>query len=388
MTSRLLSANHAAGLAAVMAARANRTARGFCAAVYPITPQTECIEFLSSQAIEKGHVVHVESEHSAMGVCLGASATGARSFTASSSNGLAYMAENLIAAALLRLPIVIAAVNRTLGPPWSLWADHGDSLLFRDSGCIQIYCADNQEVFDSILLAFRLAEDPSVLVPAMVCLDGFVLSHTLCQTEVPEQEVVDRLLPAMDLPHRLTDTPVIFGGLAASPRQIEVHRYRHQDALDHVLEIYPAVQDEFEQALGRRPGNPVVHYRTEDAETVLLSAGSLASTVERAVDMARDKGERVGSLRLRMVRPFPFDHLRRALEGRRHVAVLDRDISLGFGGILGGEIRGCVPPGAAMQDYVVGLGGGDVRPEHVLDLVGDLRLRPDSPRSHLVEVGR
>jgi thioredoxin reductase len=185
MTVELLSANHGAAHAATMAARANRTGRGFCSGVYPITPSTECMEYLCLQEIEKGRVIRVESEHSAMGVCIGAAAAGARTFTATASNGLAYMVENCIAAAALRLPVVMAVANRTLGPPWNIWADQGDALLLRDQGLIQFYCADNQEVFDSILCAFRLAEDARVMMPAMVCMEGFILSHTMAQDRHP-----------------------------------------------------------------------------------------------------------------------------------------------------------------------------------------------------------
>ena len=188
MTMQLISANHASAAAATLAARANRKGRGFCSGVYPITPQTECIEHICEEEIEKGSVVRVESEHSAMGVCMGASLSGARSFTASSSNGLVYMAENVFAAGYYRLPIVMMAVNRTLGPPWNIWVDHGDTLMLRDSGWIQLYCEDNQEVHDSILLAFRLAEDEQVLLPVMVCQDAFVLSHTMMMTDIPDQD--------------------------------------------------------------------------------------------------------------------------------------------------------------------------------------------------------
>lgn len=387
MSVQLLSGNHAAGLAATLAARANRLGRGFCSAVYPITPQTECIEFLCSQAIEKGHVVHAESEHSAMGVCIGASASGARSFTASSSNGLAFMAENLVAASLLRLPIVMAAVNRTLGPPWSIWTDHGDTLMFRDTGWVQIYCADNQEILDSILLAFRLAEDPRVLVPVMVCFDGFILSHTLSQTDVPDQQTVDALLPALDLPHRLTLEPRIFGGLIGSPHQTEVHRFQHHRAMETVFDIYPEIQEQFGRILGRRPQDPLVEYRMEDADAVFVSMGSMASSIDRAVDVARERGVRAGSVRLRVLRPFPRRSLRSLLAGRARVAILDRDISLGFGGVLGGEIAGCTEAGTIVQNYVLGLGGGDVRPEHISALLDDLHTRDDESDPVLVEVG-
>ena len=167
MTVELITANHAAATAATLAGRANRGARGFGGGLYPITPQSESIEFLCRQDFEKGELVRVESEHSAMAVCMGMAHGGARTFTASSSNGLAYMTENVFAAALYRLPIVMMAVNRTLGPPWNIWVDHGDTLMLRDSGWLQFYCEDNQEVLDTILMAYRVAEDQRVMVEKM-----------------------------------------------------------------------------------------------------------------------------------------------------------------------------------------------------------------------------
>ena len=387
MSTQLISANHAAGRAVTLAARANRHGRGFCSGVFPITPSTECMELVCSEEIEKGKVIRVEGEHSAMAVCIGASASGARSFTASSSNGLAYMAENVVAAALMRLPIVMMAVNRTLGPPWNIWADHGDTLLLRDSGWIQFYCADNQEVFDTVLLAYRLAEDPRVLLPAMVCQDAFVLSHTMAQTQIPEQEEVDRFLPPLNLPHRIDQQPRALGGVA-TPHMTEVHRRQHQEAMDRVWEVYGEIQDAFEGQFGRRPADPVVPYRTEDAEFLILSMGTIGSTVESVVDAARARGIRAGSLRVRMLRPFPAEHFRRHLAGKSRIAVLDRNISLGFGGVLWGETRGCAEPGALVQNYLLGIGGGDVRPEHIEGIIRDLGDRTEAGAPLMVEVGQ
>lgn len=386
MTAQLISANHAAALAAALAGRANRRGRGFCSGLYPITPSTECMELLSSQEIEKGSVVRVESEHSAMAVCIGAAAGGARTFTTSSSNGLAYMAENVVAAALLRLPVVMVAANRTLGPPWNIWADHGDTLMLRDTGWIQLYCADNQEVLDSVLCAYRLAEDRRVLLPVMVCQEAFVLSHTMAQTDVPEQAEVDRFLPPLDHPARLGTTPRVLGGIDV-PHATEMHRAQHQEAMERALEVYREVQDEFEAIFGRRPPAPVVGYRAEDAETLVLSMGTISATVERVVDAARARGERLGAVRVRALRPFPRADLARLLRGARKVAVLDRDVSLGFGGVLWGEVRGEAAPGAVVQGYMVGLGGGDVRPEHVEALLADLAARDAAGAPVLVEAG-
>jgi len=386
MTMQLISANHASAKAAMLAARANRKARGFCSGVYPITPQTECIEHLCEEEIEKGSVVRVESEHSAMAVCIGAALSGARTFTASSSNGLAYMAENVFTAGFFRLPVVMMAVNRTLGPPWNIWVDHGDTLMLRDAGWIQLYCEDNQEVHDSILLAFRLAEDERVLLPVMVCQDAFVLSHTMMMTDIPDQAAVDAFLPALNLPHRVTDKPRVVGGLDF-PHQTEMHRKQHLDAMGRVLGVYAEIQGEFERHLGRRPPDPVVPYRMDDAELVIVSMGTTASTARFAVDAARERGIRAGSLRLRMFRPLPEALLRDALAGKRRVAVIDRDTSPGLGGIVWGELRGLADAGAVIQCYMVGLGGGDIRPEHVTRVLDDLAGRDRTGEPLFMEAG-
>jgi pyruvate/2-oxoacid:ferredoxin oxidoreductase alpha subunit len=385
MTEQLITANHAAALAATVAGRANRSGRGFGGGVYPITPQSECIELLCEQEFAKGSVVRVESEHSAMGVCIGFSMAGARSFTASSSNGLAYMAENVFTAAFYRLPIVMMAVNRTLGPPWNIWVDHGDTLMLRDSGWIQLYCEDNQEVADTVLLAFRLAEDPRVMLPAMVCSDAFVLSHTMMMTDIPEQEAVDRFLPVLELKHRLTERPRVVGGLDF-PHEIEAHRAQHAAAMATVPAVYDQCCAEFEEVFGRRPPPAVVPYRMEDAEITLVSMGTTASTVRSAVDAARERGIRVGSLRVRMFRPFPEAALRELLAPCQRIGVLDRDLSPGLGGVLWGELRGCAPATALVQNYMLGLGGGDIRPEHVTEVLEDLLGRESAAEPLIKEV--
>ncbi len=385
MTTELLSANHAAATAATLAGRANRTARGFGGGVYPITPQTECIELLCKQEFDKGAIVRVESEHSAMAVCMGFALGGARSFTASSSNGLAYMTENVFAAALYRLPIVMMAVNRTLGPPWNIWVDHGDTLMLRDSGWLQFYCEDNQEVLDLLLAAWRIAEDKRVLLPVMVCQDAFVLSHTMMQTEVPSQAEVDRFLPPLELPHRLKNDAVTVGGLDF-PHETEAHRRQHEEAMRRVPEVYEDCRREFQAVFGRRLPDAVVSYRTEDADLVLVSMGTTASTVRRAVDLARERGIKVGGVRLARLRPFPLRELRSALAGKKRIGVLDRDISLGLGGVLWSEAHVCAPSYALVQNYILGLGGGDIRPEHVLARIEDLAARDHAGAPEIVEV--
>jgi len=385
MSVELISANHAAALAATLAGRANRTARGFCSGVYPITPTTECMEYLCGQEIEKGKVVRVDSEHSAMGVCIGASSAGARSFTATSSNGLAYMLENCVAAASYRLPIVMAVSNRTLGPPWNIWADHGDSLLLRDLGWLQFYCADNQEVFDTVLCAFKLAEDPRVLMPAVSCMDGFILSHTMAQVEIPEQKLVDHFLPTTKVPHRLNQSAHTLGQLEI-PQQAVAHRTQHHQAMSAALPVYAEIQDSFEEIFGRRVADPVVAYHADDADTLIVSMGTIGATAERVVDQLREQGQRVGSIRVRMFRPMPENDLRKYFAGTKRIAVLDRNISLGFGGVLWGEIRGFADPDAIVQGYMVGVAGGDVRREHIINLLTDLQQCQTETAPKIVEV--
>ncbi len=386
MSVDLISANHAAAKAAALAGRANREGRGFGGGVYPITPQSECIEQVCREPFEKGYFARVESEHSAMAVCIGAALAGARTFTASSSNGLAYMTENVYAAAFFRLPIVMMAVNRTLGPPWNIWVDHGDTLLLRDTGWIQLYCEDNQEVLDSIILSYRLAEDARVLSPALVCQDAFVLSHTMMLTDVPEQDLVDRYLPVLDLPHRVKHRAVTVGGLDF-PHETEVHRRQHAEAMARVFEVYTECQDAFEEVFGRRPADPVVPYCMDDAELVLISMGTTAATVRAAVDEARERGVRAGALRVRMFRPFPEESLREALASAPRVGVIDRDISLGHGGVLWSEVRGVASAGSLVQNYIIGLGGGDIQPRHITEILENLASLERAGEPQIMEVG-
>ncbi len=386
MTMELLSANHASAVAATLAGRANRSARGFGSGVYPITPQTECIELLCNQEFEKGHVVRVESEHSAMAVCMGFALSGARTFTASSSNGLAYMNENVFAAGFYRLPIVMMAVNRALGPPWNIWVDHGDTLSLRDAGWVQLYCETNQEVADTTLAAYRLAEDRRVMLPVMVCQDAFILSHTMMMTDIPEQAAVDAFLPALDLPHRVSNRPRTVGGLD-TPHETEAHRRQQEVAMGQVQPVYAEVQAEFLKHFGRKLADPVVSYRADDAEVLLVSMGTIAATVRTVVDEARAKGVRAGALRVRMFRPFPAEVLARAMAGKKRVGIIDRNLCPGLGGILWSEMRALAPAGCLVQDYMAGVGGGDVRPHHLKWILDDLCSRPEAGAPIFLEVG-
>ncbi|MGB0714964.1 MAG: pyruvate ferredoxin oxidoreductase [Phycisphaerae bacterium] len=377
MTRKLVTGNHAAGFTLALAGEANRTARGCAGGAYPITPQTEIIEFLRGFSFSKGRIVAVESEHSAMGVCIGAALGGARTFTASSSNGLAYMVENVFAGGYYRLPIVMIAVNRTLGPPWNIWVDQGDSLMLRDAPWLQFYTESHQDLVDTILLAFRVAEDPRVMLPVVVAMDGFVTSHTMMPVDLPTQEQVDAFLPTCVVPHQLRqDHPTTVGGLTW-PRETEHHRREIQNAMENVPEVLVEATDAFASIFGRRPDSAVHSLFTEDADTILIACNSMATTLQTVVEQRRARGERVGMIKLKQFRPFPHDELIDAIGHTPFVGVLDRNHSPGSGGIFWREISSALQnsPQTTVQDYIVGLGGGDVRPEHIDSIIDDLKSR-------------
>ncbi len=380
MARTLVTGNHAAGHTLALAGEANRNARGCCAGAYPITPQTEIIEYLGAFEFSKGRVVAVESEHSAMGVCIGASLSGARAFTASSSNGLAYMVENVFAAGYYRLPIVMIAVNRTLGPPWNIWVDQGDSLMLRDAPWLQFYCDSHQDLVDTTLMAFRIAEDERVMLPVLVAMDGFVTSHTEMVVDLLEQDKVDEFLPPCHVPHRIRhDHPKTIGGLTW-PRETEHHRIEIQRAMECVPAVLAEVIDEFERVFGRRPAGSFAVEQTEDADTVLIACNTMARTLKNVVKARRDRGEPVGMVRAKMFRPFPREELLAAIGSAKRVGVLDRNHSPGSGGIFWQEIATTLRerPDVLLQDYLVGLGGGDVTQEVIEEIIDDLHARSES----------
>ncbi len=380
MNMQLVTGNHAAGHAMSIAGEANRIARGCVCGIYPITPQTEVVEYVARFPFSRGRVVPVESEHSAMGVCIGAAINGARSFTASSSNGLAYMAENIMVAAFYRLPIVMTAVNRTLGPPWNIWADQGDTLMFRDFAWIQLYCDTNQDVADTALLAFRLAEDARVMLPVMVCMDAFITSHTSMEIELPSQEQADRFLPPCSIPHRLDPQhPVTVGGMTF-PQETLTHRMD----LDTAMRSVPAVLEEhlagFKAVLDREVSGALTAWRTEDADRILVASGTISITLKDVIDEWRAKGEKVGMIRIKLFRPFPVQAFIELCGNARKIGVLDRNYSAGTGGVFWQEVRACLQGQGdrLVQGYLAGVGGTDVVPETVNEVVQDLTLRSEA----------
>jgi len=343
--------DHAASLAA-------KFARADVVAAYPITPQTQIVEEIA-KFVENGEMdakfIRVESEHSAMAACIGASAVGSRAFTATSSQGLLLMHEMLFAAAGYRLPIVLANVNRALFPPWNILVEHSDSLAQRDTGFIQFYCASNQEVFDTTLQAFRIAEE--VNLPAMVNLEGFIMSHTHMPIELPMQDTVDRFLPRREHLWKLdVDNPRTFGSMS-NPEYYVMMRKGIEDAMSEAKRRIVDVDREFESSFGRRY-DPVDCYRCDDADTVIFAMGTLGKEAKRAVDELRGEGVKAGVARVRLFRPFPGDDIERIAEKAARIVIFDRDCSFGKGGVLSTEIRSVV--GGDISSYVVGIGGLDV----------------------------
>ena len=378
MSVQVVTGNHAAGHALCVAGEANRGARGAATGIYPITPQTEIVEYVAKYPFSKGRVVTAESEHSAMAVTMGASIAGARAFTASSANGLAYMAENVMVAGYYRLPIVMVGVNRTLGPPWNIWADQGDTLMFRDFAWLQLYCETNQEVLDTTLLAFRLAEDRRILLPVLVCMDAFIVSHTQTGTDMPEQADADRYLPPLDLPHRIRrDEARTLGGLAWPHEGVSMRR-DIDDAMGRVPAVYAESRDAFIDVFGRDPGDALQCFECDDAETILIATGTIATTAREVVRRRRDAGERIGLVKIKMFRPFPAALLRAACASARRVGVLDRNYAAGSGGVFWQETRGAFQgwrDDLPVQGYLTGLCGGDVTPDVIDRVLADLADR-------------
>ena len=356
---------------------------------YPITPQTHIVEALSeycSDGTMNARFLLVESEHSAMAAVIGASSGGVRTFTATSSQGLALMHELLHWASAARLPIIMAEVNRALAPGWNIWMDQTDSLAQRDTGWIQLYCEDGQDVFDTTLQAYRLAE--AINLPVMVVLDAFFLSHTFEPVDVPDQDLVDRFLPPFSPRIELdTDDPFALGQMSPPTVYMEM-RHNIQKAMEQVPEIFIRVEQEFESIFGRSYG-PVERVHCDDAQVIMVVTGTAASTCRKVISDLRSRGEKVGMLKLRMFRPFPTDLIRESLGSVQKIAVVDRNFSFGASGIFAQEIRAALcnihghPP---VFGYITGLGGRDVTPE-ILEEIYWKTKNSALPESESVWVG-
>lgn len=338
---------------------------------YPITPQTHIVENLAGMVANgelNSEFVNVESEFSAASLVLGASATGARAFTASSSQGILLMTEVVYNIAGLRLPVVMTVANRAISSPLNIWNDHQDSVSVRDAGWIQLYAEDIQEAADLHLIAYRVAEDRRVLLPVMVCMDGYVLTHSYEPVDIPEQGQVDAFLPPYQALYKLDPAdPLTFGAFADPNYYMEARYLLHRAVIGSQPVIEQAL-DEFSGAFGRKYQGLVESYRTDDATEVLVALGSLVTTLRDVVDELREQGRRVGAVKLRSLRPFPKQALREALGRAEKVAVLEKCLSLGGGGILTPEVRAALYGQAGAPEvsgFIVGLGGRSIPPRTV-----------------------
>jgi pyruvate ferredoxin oxidoreductase alpha subunit len=349
---------------------------------YPISPQTHIVENLS-QLVKTGELqpcefVNVESEFAAMSVAIGASATGARAYTATASQGLLYMAEALYNASGLGLPIVMTLANRAIGAPINIWNDHSDSMSQRDCGWIQLYAETNQEALDLHIQAFRLAEELST--PVMVCMDGFILTHAVERVEMPSQEQVDAFLPPFAPRQALDpDEPVTIGAMVGPEAFMEVKYLAHAKQMQ-ALELIPEIAADFKAAFGRESGGLISGYRSEDAETIVVALGSVLGTIEDAIDELRAQGVRIGAVGIKSFRPFPLQDVRAALGDAQRVVVLEKALAVGIGGIVSANVRMALT-GIQLHGYTViaGLGGRAITKASLLGLFADAvadRLEP------------
>ena len=359
-------------------------------AAYPITPQTGVVEELSefvSRRELNAKFIKVESEHSAMACCIGASMSGARAFTATSSQGLALMHELLHWAAGGRLPIVMVNVNRAMAPPWSIYVDHNDSLSQRDTGWLQFYAESNQEVLDTVLHAYKIAE--TVSLPVMINLDAFVLSHTSEPVAIPKKEFVDEFLPKRNAQFKVDpNDPHAYGALIGPDAYMEM-RYKLFQAMEDSREIIRKVDAEYAEKFGRSYGGLVEEYCTEGAEVVLITSATAVSTARIAVDELRSLGFPVGLLKLRTFRPFPVDEIR-SIAGRVvKIGVLDRNISFGATGMIYQETKAVLynaPDRPRVFGFIAGLGGRDITTETIKDIFSFV-MNHDAPENETIWVG-
>ncbi|MHB0869556.1 MAG: pyruvate ferredoxin oxidoreductase [Chloroflexota bacterium] len=345
-------------------AEAVKLCRAQVVAAYPITPQTHIVQDLSEMVAEgelNAEYVRVESEHSAASAVLGASAVGARAYTASSSQGILLMAEVLFNIAGLRLPLVMTCANRAISAPINIWNDQQDSYSVRDAGWIQLYAEDNQEAVDLHFQAYKISEDLRVQLPVMVNMDGFVLTHSYEPVDIPDQGTVDRFLPPYSPTRKLDPAnPRTFGTYAEEG--YSETRFAIVQAMKRAEGVIEEIAGEFERSFGRRSGGLLQGYRMEDAELVLMATGSIMGLLKAVVDELRAKGQKVGALKLVSYRPFPVEALRKVLSGIPKVVVLEKAISLGGVGMLAADLRSALYPvkGAPeVSSFIVGLGGKD-----------------------------
>ena len=356
-----------------------RLARPQVISAYPITPQTIVVERLS-EMVEAGSLasefIHVESEHSALSCAMGASSVGARAFTATSSQGLLYMAECLTYASGGRFPIVMMNANRSTALPWNIYGDQRDSISQLDCGWIQAYAADAQEALDLALMSYRIAEKKEVSTPFMANLDGFILTHTYEVVDVPEQEQADRFLPKFETDNKLDLESPRNLAFSAGPAHNTAFKYKEHVGLCNAKAAIEETEAEFAKVFGRQYPGLIEQYRTEDAEYILITLGSIAGLAKETVDRLRKEGQRVGLVRIRYLRPFPNEEIAKAVSGAKAVAVLEKDISFGNEGTVYTNVNSALHKAGLSipsSNYIGGLGGRNISGEEIEGIFGELK---------------
>jgi pyruvate ferredoxin oxidoreductase alpha subunit len=341
---------------------------------YPISPQTHIVEGLGemvkSGALQRCEFINVESEFAALSVAIGASAAGARAYTATASQGLLFMAEAVYNASGLGLPIVMTVANRAIGAPINIWNDHTDSMSMRDAGWLQIFAETNQEALDLHIQAFRIAEELSL--PVMVCMDGFILTHAYERIDIPDQAQVDLFLPAYE-PRQVLDPnePVTIGAMVGPEAFTEVRYLAHAKQMQ-ALDLIPAIAQEFKQVFGRDSGGLIKPYRLEDAETIVIALGSVLGTIKDTVDDLRSEGVKVGVLGITSYRPFPIAAIRDATANAKRIVVIEKCFAVGIGGIVSRDVRSAVQSRPQpVYAVVAGLGGRAITKASVHKLLLD-----------------
>ena len=370
--------------------QAVKVCRPHVISAYPITPQTHIVENLSQMVADgelKSEFINVESEFGAASVILGASVTGARAYSTTTSQGLLLMAEVLFNIAGLRLPVSITCANRSVSAPINIWNDHQDAMTLRDSGWIQLYAEDCQEVHDMQLQAYRIGEDPEISLPVMVNMDGFILTHAFEPVDIIDQKAADEFLPPYKPVRYLTVKDPLTFGVLADPQFYMETRYRLQQAIEASIPVIDEVADEFNKKFGRHAGGLVDKYRLEGAKTVMVGMGSVVGTMREAVDVMRDKDQNVGLLKVRAFRPFPKEAIYDALKDADTIVVVEKSISLGLGGILLSEMKS-VFYGKKKQPricgVIVGLGGRDIPTTSIMEAVK--RAESEVVEDHFVDL--
>ena len=356
-----------------------RLARPQVISAYPITPQTIVVERLS-EMVEAGSLrsefIHVESEHSALSCAMGASSVGARAFTATSSQGLLYMAECLTYASGGRFPIVMMNANRSTALPWNIYGDQRDSISQLDCGWIQAYAADAQEALDLALMSYRIAERKEVSTPFMANLDGFVLTHTYEVVDVPEEEQADRFLPKFETDNKLDLEHPRNLAFSAGPAHNTAFKYKEHVGLCNAKAAIKETEAEFAKVFGRQYPGLIEEYRTEDAEYILITLGSISGLAKETVDRLRKEGQRVGLVRIRYLRPFPNEEIAKAVSSAKAVAVLEKDISFGNEGTVYTNVNSALHKAGLSipsSNYIGGLGGRNISGEEIEGIFGELK---------------